>query len=85
MSRPKNSARRNVVAPVVDPMSVISFSLQQAAAATGITIWCLRTAIWSGELTAHVAGKKQIILRADLERWISRLPMANPRATQSKF
>lgn len=79
MSRPKNSARIVPVIPPSDFSSSLSFSLKAAALATGIALWHIRSAIWDGKLPAHVAGKKQIVLRSDLERWISSQPVVRRR------
>jgi hypothetical protein len=79
MARPKNSAR---VVPAVSSenvSSVISLSLRQAAAVTGVALWCIRTAIWDGGLRARMAGKKQIVLRSDLEKWIAGQPVVRQR------
>jgi excisionase family DNA binding protein len=79
MARPKNSKSTSVVSPVPDS-HFLSFSLKQAAAVTGVAVWHLRTAIWDGKLTAHMAGKKQIVLRTDLERWLASQPVVHRRA-----
>ena len=79
MARPKNSKSASVVPPVPD-FHFLSFSLKQAAAVTGVAVWHLRTAIWGGKLTAHLAGKKQIVLRTDLERWLASQPVVHRRA-----
>lgn len=83
MARPKKSS---VVIPVVPPVAdfpSLSFNLKQAAAATGIALWHLRSAIWSGQLTAHLAGKKQIVLRTDLERWVASQPVVRRRRSRA--
>lgn len=76
MARPKNSTR---LAPAVTvpetPSPVISLSLKQAAIVTGLALWAIRTAIWDGELPARLIGKKQIVLRTDLERWVASQPV----------
>jgi hypothetical protein len=80
MARPKNSAR---VVPVVPSAENVSFSILQASAASGVTPWCVRSAIWDGVLPARRIGKKQIILRSDLEKWIARQPVV-PAAASGK-
>ena len=84
MSRPKNSAKTVPVIPPTEFSPVISLSLKQAAAVTGITLWCLRSAIWDGDLRAHIAGKKQIVLRSDLERWIAAQPVVHRRTGRGR-
>jgi hypothetical protein len=82
VSRPKKSS---VVIPVVPPapdFQSLSFNLKQAAAATGVALWHLRSAIWAGQLVAHLAGKKQIVLRTDLERWIASQPVVRRRTAR---
>jgi hypothetical protein len=80
MARPKKSS---VVVPVVPPdFHSLSFNLKQAAALTGIALWHLRSAIWNGQLNAHMAGKKQIVLRVDLEKYISSQPLVRRRTAK---
>ena len=54
--------------------AALSFSLKQAAMVTGVALWTIRTAIWGKQLRAHVVGKRQIVLRTDLEKWLASLP-----------
>jgi hypothetical protein len=44
-----------------------------------LALWHIRSAIWDGELTAHMAGKKMIVLRTDLEKWLSSQPVIHGR------
>jgi excisionase family DNA binding protein len=61
-----------------------------AAAYAGVTLWHIRTAVWSGRLRARRAGKVIIILRDDLDRYLNSLPETEPlnsdwlRARQTK-
>jgi hypothetical protein len=81
MSRPKNSSRAvSAISPVDVP--ALSYSLKQAAAVTGMALWHLRSAIWDGHLAAHMAGKKQIVLRVDLEKYISSQPLVRRRTAK---
>ena len=57
----------------------ISFTLKEAALQAGTTVWFLRTAIWERRLPARLAGKRFIILRDELIRFISTLPAATSR------
>lgn len=79
------SARKKAVAvPAVPAVSspsavppnpaALSFSLKQAATVTGVALWAIRSAIWGKQLRAHVVGKRQIVLRTDLEKWIASSP-----------
>lgn len=75
MARPKNSVRKISAVPPTEFSSVISLTLKQAAAVTGLALWCIRTAVWDGQLPARYLGKKQIVLRPDLEKWIAAQPV----------
>ena len=81
MARPKRSQQKLTAGtvPAVPSTDALSFNLKQAAAITGIALWHLRSAIWHGHLSAHLAGKKQIILRTDLERWLASQPVVRRR------
>lgn len=60
-------------------MTAISYDLTDAAAATGLGEREIRRAISAGDLTAHYGGtrhSKILILRADLEAWVTALPTA---------
>lgn len=74
MKRPKN-----VVQPAPNP-NQLSFSLREAASVTGLALWALRSAIWAGQLPARLVGKRQIVLRADLEKWLASQPVIRRRA-----
>jgi hypothetical protein len=75
------------VSPKVSPLAVnpqaISFSLKEAAAITGLALWTLRTAVWERRLPARLFGKRQIILRADLEQWLVSVPLEHGRKTRA--
>jgi hypothetical protein len=70
--------------PKVSPLAVnpnaISFSLKQVAVVSGVALWAVRSAIWDRQLAAHFVGKRQIVLRADLEQWLASTPTASERA-----
>ena len=68
--------------PAPNP-NALSFSLKEAAQVTGIALWAIRSAVWARKLSAHVIGKRQIVLRADLEKWITNHPIANARQVAS--
>jgi hypothetical protein len=84
MARPKNSSLVTPVVPPVPEFPSLAFSLKQAAAVTGVCLWHLRSAIWNGKLVAHMAGKKQIVLRVDLEKWIASQPIVHHRIGKAK-
>ena len=52
----------------------IALPLKQAAQVSGLTVWALRNAIWDRKLVARLAGKRLIVLRADLETFVASLP-----------
>jgi hypothetical protein len=66
--------------PAVPPNpNALSFSLREAAIVTGTALWAIRSAIWGRKLSAHLIGKRQIVLRADLEKWIAATPAVHGR------
>ncbi len=67
------------VSPEVNP-NALAFSLRQAAVVSGVALWAVRSAIWDRQLKAHFIGKRQIVLRADLEQWLASTPTAHGRA-----
>jgi len=78
VSKSSVSKKNSVTVPSVSPNpNALSFSLKEAAAITGVRLWAIRTAVWSRKLPAHLVGKKQIVLRADLEKWIAATPLAH--------
>jgi hypothetical protein len=76
----KKSQQPTAVPPISPNPNALSFSLKESAAITGIALWAIRSAIWGRKLQAHVVGKRQIVLRADLEKWIAATPTAHGRA-----
>lgn len=75
----KKSQKPTAVLPLAPNPNALSFSLKECAAITGIALWAIRSAIWGRKLSAHVVGKRQIVLRADLEKWIATTPTAHGR------
>lgn len=55
--------------------------IQQAAEYAGTNCWFIRSAIWTGKLKAHHAGKTIIILRDDLDRFLNSLPEVEPNTS----
>jgi hypothetical protein len=68
-----------VVPPIFPNPLALSFSLKQAAAISGVALWGIRSAVWARKLPAHIIGKRQIVLRADLEKWIASTPVVHGR------
>lgn len=66
----------------VPPRSEISsprgLRVPEAAAYSGTTPWHIRTAIWTGRLKAYRAGKGIVVLREELDRYLSSLPEIQP-------
>lgn len=56
------------------PHAPISYDLDGAATATGVSDRTLRNAIASGDLVAHYIGRKPVILRDDLADYVRALP-----------
>jgi hypothetical protein len=63
-----------VVPPISPNPNALSFSLKECAVVTGTALWAIRSAVWARKLPAHVIGKRQIVLRSDLEKWIATTP-----------
>jgi hypothetical protein len=81
MSRKSKSQTAVAIPAAVPPNpNALSFSLKQAAAVTGVALWAIRSAVWARKLPARVIGKRQIVLRSDLEKWIANQPTAHGRA-----
>lgn len=47
-------------------------TIPQAAAYLASRVWTIRSLIWSGELPRIRAGKRFLLDRADLDRWVER-------------
>lgn len=50
---------------------VVPYALQipDAAKYLGVTVWCIRCAIWNGQLPARRFGQTHVVLRSDLEQF----------------
>ena len=77
-TKSKPSQHPAVIPPSPNP-NALSFSLKEAAVVTGTALWAIRSAIWGRKLSAHIIGKRQIVLRSDLEEWITSTPTAHGR------
>jgi excisionase family DNA binding protein len=62
----------------------MAFSIPAACKVTGIGRTKIYAALQSGALIARKNGAKNIILRADLERWLQSLPTQTPSAPLTK-
>lgn len=70
--------RKKTTAPVVEspaPTTLPAFSprglrVEQAAEYCGITLNLMRTLIGTGKVTAMLLGKRHIILRDDLDKYL---------------
>jgi len=52
----------------------VSYDVQGAAAATGMSVDVIRRAIRTGDLTAHYPTSKPLILADDLRAWVTAAP-----------
>lgn len=59
---------------------VLSYTIDQAAAVTGMGRSALYVAVRDGRLAGRKAGRRTVILKRDLERFVSALPSANKAA-----
>lgn len=59
---------------VADKMAL---STMEAARVAGVGLSALYRAIADGSLIARRNGRKLVVLRADLQDWLNRLPAAN--------
>lgn len=55
-------------------MAKLAYSIPEAADACGVTVATIEHAIRRGELTAIKRGKRWIINRVQLERWVGLCP-----------
>jgi hypothetical protein len=67
-------ASLDVVYPSAVPSPAIAFDLKQAAAEASCSVWFLRLNIKNGNLRARLAGKKFLIVAADLADFVKHLP-----------
>jgi len=59
-------------------MSKLSYSIDEAAEATGYSTDSIRRAIRNSDLVARYANSKPIILAAELTNWLASLPTEPP-------
>jgi len=75
----RNRKKSTAVSPIVPNPNQLSFSLKEAAVISGAALWAIRSAVWARKLPAHLIGKRQIVLRGDLEKWIASTPTVHTR------
>lgn len=63
------------VSPKIESLLPRGLRIQDAARYAGVSHWHLRTAIKVGKLTARRAGKVIVILREELDAFLSALPL----------
>lgn len=59
-------------------LSVVSYSMAGAVAASGIGETSIREAIAADELVVHYVKSKPVILATDLFEWVESLPTERP-------
>ena len=59
-------------------MSKVSYSIEEAAEATGYSTDTIRRALRNNDLTARYANTKPVILATELTDWLSSLPTEAP-------
>lgn len=62
-------------------MSKLAYTLDEAAEACGVSREVIRQAIRAGDLVQVFPTSRPVILREDLERWITSKPTEHPRAS----
>ncbi|ALJ22088.1 hypothetical protein [Microbacterium sp. No. 7] len=56
----------------------ISYSIPEAAEATGYGETTIKEAVRCGDLTPRYANRKPVILADDLQQWVASLPIVSP-------
>lgn len=76
MSKKTKHVTSAVVAVPSAPEPIVprALDIKQAALYTSCAVWNLRTAVWAGKLRAHLAGKKLIFFRENLDEFLETLP-----------
>jgi len=60
-------------------MSKVSYSIEEAAEATGYSTDTIRRALRNNDMTARYANTKPVILATELTDWLEALPTEAPR------
>lgn len=55
----------------------ILLDFRQAGQLLGVTHWTIRNLVWSGELPFVRLGRKHLVTRSDLLKWIERAKECN--------
>lgn len=55
-------------------LKVVSYDLDGAVEATGLSKTTIRSAVDNGDLIAHYVGRKPVFRAVDLDEWIRNLP-----------
>lgn len=61
----------------------VSYTIAGVVEATGMCSTLVRTAIRQGKLRARYVGRKPLIMRSDLEEFLSDLPQVAPHRRES--
>ena len=75
----RNRKKTTAVSTIAPNPNQLSYSLKEAAVISGAALWAIRSAVWARKLPAHLIGKRQIVLRSDLEKWIASTPTVHAR------
>lgn len=59
-------------------MSKVSYSIEEAAEATGYSTDTIRRALRNNDMTARYANSKPVILATELTDWLEALPTEAP-------
>jgi hypothetical protein len=59
-------------------LAAVSYDMNGAAAASGVSKATLTKAIAADELVVHYVGSKRVVRAADLDDWIRSLPTERP-------
>jgi hypothetical protein len=59
------------------PIAAVSYNIQDAATATGVSADIIRRAIHAGNLPVRYPTSRPVILAADLLRWVEQSPTAS--------
>lgn len=57
----------------------LSFSIEEAAEATGYSTDTIRRAIRNNDLSVKYANSKPVVLASELEAWLTALPSEAPK------
>jgi excisionase family DNA binding protein len=78
MSRQSKTSSLVTQDDITTAAPVRGLRVSDAATYAGVTHWHIRTAVWTGKLKAHRAGKVILIMRDDLDCYLNSLPEIQP-------